>query len=821
MNKVILPLFLVSILLIFGYVNAQSDLVGYWKFDEGFGTTTNDISGYGNVGNIIGATWTTGRFGNGLSFDGSDDYVSVPTSPSLNFQNGSSLTIALWYYSDNITERQDLIQKGWWWNQNGFDFEQSVNNDGFLSFRACIGNIDRTDHNIINLTDFNQKWIHVAVVINSTKVIFYINGFNVKTEDWPGGYCAVSNSNIGIGGTHYYFNGIIDEVRIWNHSLTVDEIKACYLEETKYHLSGKLIDKIDNPVQANITVYNQGTNVINNSGITDSSGNYEISVYPDTYDIQYKIPNFFIPNFWIKLTSKKVNYNMSDLGNRVTAYPSDNKLSFTVDVNRLQPIQPIQTFSPTKPKNVLMDGIELAKVSSLSDMRNNTWFYNNDEQKLYLLIYPVVRFVVAKDESGDFVDIQTAINALPPEGGIVYIKAGMYDLNGKSLVVRSNLTLLGDGIDQTVIRLWPTLETTQAFALDCITSTSDVDKFLIENLTVVQNVVPLNNHGGIVLRGGKNTNITIKNVKSTDASGAGITVPYYNNVIIENCIVERTWTGIIVSNGTNALIYGNMVINTTGDGIFPATYASNVTIKNNYLENIGDTAIDITGSASSGLGPEKNVVASNNTIINGSVRVSNAIDIQVIDNRIQHGEISVDAGQGTPINVKIIGNQIVSTADSFRGKAGIGFYGAANSSAENNIITMEPPSTNVNQSGIIAAIWGIGIIMNNTILNSTNYGIDFGGWVLGGGSNITIVKNKIQGFGDFGIYDNAKNQGPLSIKDNIIFSDETSARWGIFTEHTTNSWLIEYNALKVKELLGDQAINASKSILIDNYAYTP
>ena len=54
-------------------------LVGYWKFDEGSGTTASDSSGYGNTGTLsTGASapgWTTGKVGGALSFDGVDDYV--------------------------------------------------------------------------------------------------------------------------------------------------------------------------------------------------------------------------------------------------------------------------------------------------------------------------------------------------------------------------------------------------------------------------------------------------------------------------------------------------------------------------------------------------------------------------------------------------------------------------------------------------------------------------------------------------------------------------------------------------------------------------
>lgn len=391
--------------------------------------------------------------------------------------------------------------------------------------------------------------------------------------------------------------------------------------------------------------------------------------------------------------------------------------------------------------------------------------------------------IVNLNGSEDSVDIQTAIDSLPSTGGFVYIRSGLYDLQGDSLVLRSNLTLIGAGIDRTVVRLYPVLNNGSIGVEDAITSKTDITNLLLENFAIVQNVVRLHHHGGIVLRGSKNDNVIVRNLRITDISGWGIGLSNYTNLLIENCDVERAWTGIVFSNGENAIIRGNVIINTAGDGIYPEISSSNVIIENNYLENIGDTAIDISCPPPA----HEHIIMKNNTIVNGLIRVSNAIDVQVIGNRIYYGEINVDAGQGRPIDVKIIGNQIVST-----GRTAIGFYGAANSSAENNIIRMEPPSPNATQSGIIAAIWGTGLIINNTILNSANYGIDFGGWGLGGGNNIAIRSNTIQNYGTFGIYDDNLHIETVYVEYNTFISNKANST-AIVAENPANHWIVTGN----------------------------
>ena len=70
-------------------------LVGAWAFAEGAGTTTADASGNGNAGTLIGASWTTqGRYGNALSFNGTNSQVRVADSASLDLT--TAMTLSAW-----------------------------------------------------------------------------------------------------------------------------------------------------------------------------------------------------------------------------------------------------------------------------------------------------------------------------------------------------------------------------------------------------------------------------------------------------------------------------------------------------------------------------------------------------------------------------------------------------------------------------------------------------------------------------------------------------------------------------------------------------
>ena len=103
---------LLSVLVLSMTGHASAELVGYWKFDEGSGTTAVDSSGQGNDGTLKGAPeWAVGQLGDALDFDGSSDYVEVPHNPSLSITE--AITIAAWsYMSTGASGEMAIVSKG-------------------------------------------------------------------------------------------------------------------------------------------------------------------------------------------------------------------------------------------------------------------------------------------------------------------------------------------------------------------------------------------------------------------------------------------------------------------------------------------------------------------------------------------------------------------------------------------------------------------------------------------------------------------------------------------------------------------------------------
>jgi hypothetical protein len=226
---------------------ADDGLVAEWHFDEGAGGVLVDSSGNGNDGTIYGATWTEGVSGGALSFDGDCGYVDCGDDASLNIKDGESLTIECWMKKLPSLQYAKLVNKGQTWlgtpKNAGYSLSFVTISGGHSSDSIRFSVSDGGDTGIYceypdsNLNE--SKWYHITGVLdkNNQKIYLYINGVEVDNADIPVDFGSLeTNMPVGIGALHRgmfgptdgYFNGTIDEVRIYNRALTADEIREHY-----------------------------------------------------------------------------------------------------------------------------------------------------------------------------------------------------------------------------------------------------------------------------------------------------------------------------------------------------------------------------------------------------------------------------------------------------------------------------------------------------------------------------------------------------------------------------------------------------------------
>ncbi|MEW5805288.1 MAG: LamG-like jellyroll fold domain-containing protein [Patescibacteria group bacterium] len=210
-----------------GPFTRDNGLVGYWTFDEGTGTTAYDYSGNNNTGTLTnGPTWQTStncKKGGCLSFDGVDDKVSISDSSSLHF-GINNISLAFWM--KNISSPlSNLIQKG---NFNRFWATYSPNIIRINSYFGS-GKDYWLDSNI-NVNDGGYHFIVATYDRNGYEKIYIDGSFNQQMNiSGAAGISWDSSSSLLISpGTYGYFNGSIDDVRIYNRALSEAEIQAIY-----------------------------------------------------------------------------------------------------------------------------------------------------------------------------------------------------------------------------------------------------------------------------------------------------------------------------------------------------------------------------------------------------------------------------------------------------------------------------------------------------------------------------------------------------------------------------------------------------------------
>ena len=213
----------------------NNGLVAYWDFDEGSGDILHDKSGNGNDGTINGATWVDGVKGKALEFDGESDYVEVPDSPLLDLTG--DFTLVAWVNEFSHAQHQPYE------NHILSKHEPDVNSDGSWRFSIWENDVPcfvtyppYTDyqtrpHVSANTSLSINAWHFVALTYSKDgKYAFYVDGkmtgageINFEIENTAKDLFIGSEN-----GEKNYFDGIIDEVRIYNRSLGADEIKQLY-----------------------------------------------------------------------------------------------------------------------------------------------------------------------------------------------------------------------------------------------------------------------------------------------------------------------------------------------------------------------------------------------------------------------------------------------------------------------------------------------------------------------------------------------------------------------------------------------------------------
>ena len=226
------PNVMVTATIIYQHKNSLSNVIAYYKMDELVNDTVLvDNSGTGNNGALRnGVALSEGLVGNGLKFDGVDDYVQLSASPSFDI-NGNAVSVSAWVKLDYLpadmpygfgpifdsdTDEYNL-------------YEDKTNNE--LRFKVTTSSYTAERPGISGADLKKGEWLHIVGVYNGSQAQIYLNGFLKDSHNLSGNVKSGQVAMLGkstVNGSPTYFKGSMDNIHVFNRALSAAEIEDMY-----------------------------------------------------------------------------------------------------------------------------------------------------------------------------------------------------------------------------------------------------------------------------------------------------------------------------------------------------------------------------------------------------------------------------------------------------------------------------------------------------------------------------------------------------------------------------------------------------------------
>lgn len=201
--------------------------VAMWGFDDGGGTTASDSSGNGNTATLVnGLTWAAGKNGTAVNLDGTNDYLTVPNSSSINV-SGNALALSMWIKPGSVSGDSVVFGKFWNTTMSSPYYQYGIELAGGRP-TLYIGTSGGLKGAGMDAALPLNSWSHLAIVFDGSQVRFYLNGA-VSTTKPLAAVLTARSTPLRLGAdadTWQFFKGALDDVRLYNRTTTAAEVTA-------------------------------------------------------------------------------------------------------------------------------------------------------------------------------------------------------------------------------------------------------------------------------------------------------------------------------------------------------------------------------------------------------------------------------------------------------------------------------------------------------------------------------------------------------------------------------------------------------------------
>lgn len=565
MNKKLLSASIVFILTIFlldiSSVLADTGLVANYHFSEGSGITTADSSGNGNIGTLVNSpTWTSGVIGNASSYNSaSSQFVKILNSPSLNGIATSIVSVAAWVKTSSATDQ--VIFSTWGgtngyqlWLNNGIPAIWS-NGGGTLVASSSIA--DGSWHYVVGVWDGTNAYVYVDGVLKASGARTFSPSF---ADNQIGTQC----SGVGSTSCSVYFNGVIDEVRIYSRVLNSTEIQNAF----NYNVcsSGCEFDNIQDSINAA------------NAGNTANVG-------PGTYTEQLTISKN------ITLVGSGVNFTIIQAPAALTGNQNIISISGS-SVNA-----DISKFTIQGPVNGLGSGISVQQ-GAFANIHNNQILNISDNpmtgaQHGWGIIVGASQFRVSNYQP--YFPLATSFASATIQNNVIsgYQKNGIIISNTSSNALINGNVITGVGVTDLIAQNGIVVED----GANATVASNIISNNLCDHSSCGPDPISQNQDGGILILNSPPGLIVSSNTFFNN--DMGIFSSGNMPIIQNNNLTANKYEGIVLSsfnlmNANGTLITGNKIVNNGNYGIYIDTPVTKSLIYNNFMfpSLTGLTAID-------------------------------------------------------------------------------------------------------------------------------------------------------------------------------------------------------------------------------------